>query len=133
MTYALITGALFRDPETKISKNGKPFVVATIISKDGESTTFANIVAFSDGASDAILALRAGDALCVQGKATIGVYEKNGEHRPSLSIVADRVLALHQPPKERKPKAPERPRQERLAGSWTPGAGPNDSIPFGAP
>jgi hypothetical protein len=84
MTYALVTGALFRDPETKISKNGKPYVVATIVSKDGDTSTFVNLVAFSDSAKDAILALRAGDALSVQGKATIGVYEKNAEHRPSV-------------------------------------------------
>jgi single-stranded DNA-binding protein len=109
--------------------------VAAIVSKDGESSTFVNIVAFSDSAKDAILALGEGDALCVQGKATIGVYEKNGEHRPSLSIVADQVLALRQPPKERKPTASTdtRPRQERLSGSWAPGSGPDDSIPFGAP
>jgi single-stranded DNA-binding protein len=97
MIYVLVTGALFRDSETKISKNGKPYVVATILSKDGESSTFANVVAFSDPAKDAILALRAGDALSVQGKAIVGVYEKNGEHRPSISIVADHVLALRQP------------------------------------
>lgn len=67
--FALVTGALFRDPETKISKAGKPYVTAAIISKDGESSTFANIIAFSDSAKDAILALRAGDALSAQGKA----------------------------------------------------------------
>jgi hypothetical protein len=48
MIYVLVTGGLFRDSETKISKNGKPYVVATILSKDGESSTFANVVAFSD-------------------------------------------------------------------------------------
>jgi hypothetical protein len=42
------------------------------------------------------------------------------------------VLALRHPPRERKPQD-TRPRQERLAGSWAPGDGPNDGIPFGGP
>jgi hypothetical protein len=117
---------LLRNPETKISKAGKPYVVATIVSKEGGESTFANLVAFSDSAKDAILALGEGDALSAQGKATIGVYEKNGEHRPSLSIVADRVLALRQPPKER--KATQRDVPSRVGARAF-----DDSIPFEAP
>jgi len=124
--YALVSGQLFRDPQTKISKNGKDYVTATIVSKDGSESTFVNLVAFSDSAKDAILAVAVGDALSVQGKATIGVYEKNGEHRPSLSIVADRVLALRQLPSERKPKTPQRDAHRGGAASFDP-------LPFGAP
>jgi single-stranded DNA-binding protein len=117
--FAIVTGSLFRAPEQKTSKSGKTFVTATIVSKDGGESTFINLVAFSDSAKDAILALGEGDALSAQGKASLSVYEKNGEHRPSLSIVADHVLALRQPPKER--KAPCR------GGA----AAFDDSIPFG--
>lgn len=127
MTYALITGTLFRDPETKTSKTGKTYVAATIVSKDGELSTFVNLVAFSTTAKDAILALHAGDVLSVQGKATIGVYEKNGEHRPSLSVVADHVLALRPPPKERKAKTPSDTPYRGGAAAF------DDGIPFGAP
>jgi single-stranded DNA-binding protein len=124
--FALVNGSLFRDPETKISKAGKPYVIATIVSKEGGESTFVNLVAFSDSAKEAILALGEGDALSAQGKTTIGVYEKNGEHRPSLSIVADRVLALRQPPRERKTKTPgETPTYRGGATAF------DDSIPFG--
>jgi single-stranded DNA-binding protein len=129
MILALVTGALFRDPETKISKAGKPYITATIVSKDGDTSTFVNIVAFSDSAKEALLALRSGDALSVQGKATLSVYEKNGEHRPSLSIIADHVLALRQPREAVKSK--ERAAKPTQRREWRPGDGPNDSIPFG--
>ncbi len=104
MILALVSGTVFRSPEQRTSKNGREFVTATLISKDGDASTFANVLAFNDRAKELLLALHPGDACCVQGKATIGVYEKNGEHRPSLSIVADQVMALRQP-KDRKPAA----------------------------
>ena len=44
-----------------------------------------------------------GDALTVQGTGKIGVYEKAGEHRASLEIVAAHVLALRQPKKAKVP------------------------------
>ena len=132
MIFALVTGAIFRDPETKISKAGKPYVVATIVSKEGGKSAFANLVVFSDSAKEAILALGEGDALSVQGKATIGVYEKNGEHRPSLSLVAGHVLALRQPPASR--SAMERKPKTSRDGAHRGGAAAfDDSIPFGVP
>jgi hypothetical protein len=35
--YALVTGMLFRAPEQRTSKNGNPFVTATLKAKDGEA------------------------------------------------------------------------------------------------
>ena len=36
--YALISGQLFRAPEQRTSKAGKPFVTATIRAKDGDAS-----------------------------------------------------------------------------------------------
>jgi hypothetical protein len=36
--FILITGTLFRDPEQRTSKNGKPFVTATLRVKDGNES-----------------------------------------------------------------------------------------------
>jgi single-stranded DNA-binding protein len=137
MTAALVAGALFKTPEQKTSKTGKPFVTATIKVRDGEAFQWWRITVFSESAQAELMRLGEGDVLSAQGHLTAGLYTKdNGETKITFSIVADHILALRQPPRERKAKAPEPPaqdsrsRQDRCAGSWTPGAGPSDSIPF---
>jgi single-stranded DNA-binding protein len=66
-----------------------------------------------------------GDSLSVQGAMKVELYQpEGGEARVSLSIIADHVLALRQPPKERALK-------EREAPSRGGAAAFNDSIPFG--
>jgi hypothetical protein len=37
MAQVLISGTLFREPEQRASKAGKPFVTATLKAKDGET------------------------------------------------------------------------------------------------
>ena len=39
--FAIVTGALFRAPEQRTSKAGKPFVTATIRAKDGDAPMVA--------------------------------------------------------------------------------------------
>lgn len=135
--HAIATGTLFKPPEQRIFKTDKPFVTGTIRTKDGDSFQFMRFVAFSESAQAELLRLDDGDSLSIQGSLKAEIYEKDGEPRISLNIVASQVLALRQPPKERKPKASEPPeqrsRQERCTGSWAPGGGPNDEIPFGEP
>jgi single-stranded DNA-binding protein len=136
MIAALVTGSLFRAPEQRQSKAGRAFVVATIRVKDGDGIQFIRLVVFSDSAQAELLRLSEGDSLSAQGSLKAELYAKDGgESKLSLSIVADQILALKQPPKEReaKPKTPPpdpRSRQERCSGSWAPGAGPSDDIPF---
>src|ERR1700730_12306740 len=57
-------------------------------------TWWANAVAFDEAAQAELLRLKAGEALAIQGTMKVGVYGKNGEHRASLSIVGEHVLAL---------------------------------------
>jgi single-stranded DNA-binding protein len=131
--FALVTGQLFRAPEQRTSKAGKPFTTATIRAKDGDASQWWRVTAFSETAQAELMRLGDGDACSVQGAFKAELYQpEGGEPKVSLSIAADRVLALRQPPRERKPTASgdARPRQERLAGSWAPGGGPNDDIPF---
>jgi hypothetical protein len=58
-----------------------------------------NAVAFDEAAQAGLLRLTAGESLSVQGAMKVSVFEKNGEHRASLDVVAFQVLALRQPPK----------------------------------
>jgi single-stranded DNA-binding protein len=95
-TYALVSGALFREPERRMSKAGKPFMTATIRTKDGESTQWWKLVAFSETVQAELMRLADGDAISVQGAFKVETYEKDGVTKISLSVVADHVLALRQ-------------------------------------
>jgi hypothetical protein len=139
MISALVTGQLFKTPESRTSKSGKPFVTATLKCKDGDGMQFIRLVTFSDHVQVELLRLGEGDSLSAQGAMKAELYRpEGGEPKLSLSIIAAQILALKQPPKEReaKPKTPPpdppdpRSRQERCSGSWAPGAGPSDDIPF---
>jgi single-stranded DNA-binding protein len=139
MIVALVSGFIFRKPEYRTSKSGKQFVTAAVRVKDGDGSQFVRVVAFSESAMAELMRLSDGDTVSAQGSFKAELYSKEHGDTPrlSLSIVADHVLPLRQPPKERKAKAPEpppndtRPRQERRSGTWAPGGGPDDSIPFG--
>jgi len=103
MIYALAQGTLFRSPEQRTSKTGKPFVTATIRSKDGDASQFIRIVSFSESGQGELLLLDDGDALSVQGPLKVETYvASNGETRISLSLVADKILPLKAPSKQRK-------------------------------
>jgi hypothetical protein len=89
--HALISGQLFRAPEQRVSKAGKPFVTATIRAKEGEAAQWWKVLAFSESAQ------AESDVLSVQGQLKADTYETDGVTKLSLSVVADRVLALRQP------------------------------------
>jgi single-stranded DNA-binding protein len=100
-SYALVTGTLFRAPEQRCSKAGKPFVTATIKAKAGETAQWWKVLAFSETAQAELMRLTDGDALSVQGELKANTYEKDRATKLSLSIIANHVLALRQPPKPR--------------------------------
>jgi len=117
-TYALVTGTLFRAPEQRTSKAGKLYVAATIKAKDGDTFQFWRVTAFSDSVQAKLMRLGDGDAASVQGALKAELYAKDGgEHKLSLSIIAEHVLALRQPWKPREPDSDRTPPRERPAGA----------------
>lgn len=66
--YVLLSGQLFRAPEQRVSKAGKPFVTATIRVKEGEAAQWWKVLAFSESASAELMRLADNDALSVQGQ-----------------------------------------------------------------
>lgn len=102
--HALVQGELFRDPIQRTSASGKQFTTCNIKSTGDGETVWASVICFNDDAMAELLRLKAGDAVSVQGKAKLGVFEKNGEHRASLDVVANSVVALKPKPRERKPR-----------------------------
>jgi single-stranded DNA-binding protein len=127
----LVSGALFKAPEQRTSKSGKPFVTATIRAKNGEVTQWWKVIGFSDSAMAVLMRLSDGDALSVQGCMKTETYTpKDGsEPRLSFSVTADHVLSLRQP--RRKPPQGEG-RSAKQQPSPKPQRAPtfDDAIPF---
>ena len=117
---ALIAGKLHARPETRTSKNGKPFATAKMRAAAGDGDSlFVNVIAFEQAAVAALLALDAGDSLAVAGSLTLKVWtDKEGTARPALDVVAHEVLTAYHV--SRKRSAMQRPQQEG-EGSARPG------------
>jgi single-stranded DNA-binding protein len=130
--HVLISGVLYRQPEQRTSRAGKSFVTATLRCKEGDASQWWKVLAFSESAGVELLRLGDGDAVSVQGVLRVETYDKDGETRLSLSVVADAVLALKQPPRQREKKSAARsdtrPRAHRIAGDGVDVFG--DAAPF---
>ena len=133
----LLSGALFRQPQQKISQSGKRYMSGTIkaAAADNTSADFWNLLVFSDTAQAELARLGDGDKVAVQGTLKIELYEREGQQRISRTVFADHVLALRAAPKERKPKAPpvgskaaDLPVKQSILPSTDPAL--DDDIPF---
>jgi single-stranded DNA-binding protein len=126
--HVLITGTLFRPPELRTSKAGKPFVTATLKAKDDDESQWWKVLAFSESVQAELMRLDDGDAISVQGAFKADIYDKDGEKRLSLSIIADNVLALRQPAKPR--QVGKTPQPATTANDGKPRVEYDDVIPF---
>jgi single-stranded DNA-binding protein len=107
----LVSGSIFKEPQQRTSQAGKQYVVATIKAAAADNTTsdFWSVLAFSDTAGAELLRLAVGERVALQGSLKLELFEKNGETKISRTIFVDHVLAVRQPPRERKPKAKAAP------------------------
>jgi single-stranded DNA-binding protein len=107
--FVLTAGVLFKPAEQKTSsKTGKLFTTCTVkVGSETGASDFWNVLIFSESAQLEMLRLEVGDAVAVRGKLELKTYTAgDGTTKISRSIFCDHVMALRQPPKERKPKAP---------------------------
>jgi single-stranded DNA-binding protein len=123
--HILLTGTLHKDPTQRTSQNGKAFVTCSLRIEQEGGTIWASVICFDQAAREELLRCHAGDTVAIQGKLKVTVYERNGEHRPSLDVVANGVL-----PAKPKP-SPARSKQE-CGGQTARGfdAPFNNDIPF---
>jgi single-stranded DNA-binding protein len=129
MTVAvLITGALFRKPESKTSQSGKTYVKATIKTQsaaDNSACDFWNVLCFSETGSAELMRLDDTDRVSVQGTLKLELYQG----KISRTVFADQVLALRAPKRERNKPSSDR---EATAPYAPAGSRPafSDDIPF---
>jgi hypothetical protein len=94
---ALISGALYKTPEQRVSKSGNPFTMATIRVPAGAGSQFWRAFAFADDVRAELDRLEDGDRLTLQGPMSAEIYEAESGPRVNLAITAEYILALRQP------------------------------------
>jgi single-stranded DNA-binding protein len=104
MIDALVGGKLFKAPEERRATSGKTYVTANVRAADGDGEgLFVNVVAFSDSAKATLLALDDGDSVSLTGTLKIATYEaRDGSVKPSVSMVAQKVLTAYHVSRTRK-------------------------------
>jgi single-stranded DNA-binding protein len=107
----LISGSIFKEPQQRTSQSGKSYVVTTIkaAAADNASSDFWSALAFGITAGAELMRLGLNERVAVQGSLKLETFTKDGEPRISRTIFVDHVLAVRQPPKEKKPKKPAAP------------------------
>lgn len=96
MIDGLVAGRLMGDASRRVDKAGRGYVVARVLARNRADEEFiVNVIAFDDAAGAALLALVDGDALSLAGGLTPKVWtDKQGVVRPSLDMIANRVLVV---------------------------------------
>ena len=114
---AIVSGIIFKAPQTKTSKAGKPYAIATIREGTGERVRWWKAFVFNEFAIEEILRLGDGDPIAVSGEFDCELWtpEGGGESRLSWKITANAILSAKAKPK---PKAEQRAGREVADTSW---------------
>ncbi|MGI9216187.1 MAG: single-stranded DNA-binding protein [Hydrogenophaga sp.] len=96
MIDGLVAGRLMGDASRRVDKAGRGYVVARVLARNRADEEFiVNVIAFDETPGTALLALADGDALSLAGGLTPKVWtDKQGVVRPSLDMIANRVLVV---------------------------------------
>ena len=96
MIEALVTCKLHGQATQKTARSGNPFTTAKVRVPAGDESIFCNVIAFSDSAQAALLALGDGDAVALAGTLKPGVWvDQRGQARPTLDMTAAQVLTVY--------------------------------------
>ena len=99
MIDGLVAGRLMGEASRRVDKAGRGYIVARVLARNRADEEFiVNVIAFAEAAGQALGAVRDGESLSLSGGLTPKVWtDKQGIVRPSLDMVATRVLTV-QPP-----------------------------------
>ena len=101
LNQVVMVGRLVADPEVKENDNGKKYTNATIAVqrsyKNAEGvyeTDFVDCTLFDGVATNTCEYCHKGDIIGVKGRVQTSTYEKDGEKRKSMQIIADKITFL---------------------------------------
>lgn len=97
MIDGLVAGRLMGEASRRVDKAGRGYIVARVLARNKADEEFiVNVIAFDEAPCAALVALRDGESLSLAGGLTPKVWtDKQGIVRPSLDLVANRVLTAH--------------------------------------
>ena len=97
MIEGIVSGRLYGKPVQRTSKTGAAFTVAKLrVATSASESLFVNVIAFSESAQAALLALDDGDAVALVGTLTPKVWtDRDGNTRPALDLVAAQVMTAY--------------------------------------
>ncbi|MFO0734216.1 MAG: single-stranded DNA-binding protein [Nitrospiraceae bacterium] len=97
MSLAILAlGTLTGDPHERTSSGGKTYVTANVRTATDDEPVMVSAIAFGETAKAALLALKKGDTVAVNGRGKLTSWAgKDGEQRHGLSVVADGVLTAY--------------------------------------
>lgn len=75
-----VSGRLVRNPEDKVSKSGRPYTQALLLSVSGDSQLLVTLMAFDPDLQALLSSLKKGDGVSAMGNASIRAYtDKEGQ------------------------------------------------------
>jgi len=91
----LIHGKIERAPELRTTKNGNPFMTATIRVPVGTEYQFWAIAVFNENAREELSRLGDGDMIAAQGTPKFSVWQQEDkEPRVSFNLTVEKILSL---------------------------------------
>lgn len=108
MICALIQGDLTADPVSRATRDGKPFVTATVRVPAGPEALFVGIGTFSETAGERLMKLHKGSAVAAVGTLEATVWTaQDGSERRGWRLTASEVLSVFQARKRRETEGDE--------------------------
>ena len=101
MNTTMVVGRLVETPKLEETENGKKYVNMTVAvprpfkNAEGEyETDFVDCVLWSGVAESTAEYCQKGDLIGVKGRIQTDLYEKDGETRKSMKLIADKISFL---------------------------------------
>jgi single-stranded DNA-binding protein len=121
---ALATGTLVSDPKQRTGAGGRLYVTATLRVATEDDSILVMTIAFNSTAQRALMSLSKGDTAAVTGRAKLTSWDKDGETRHGLSVVAEQVMTHYQLERRRARATgkPAEPEAKRVSSAQAAGA-----------
>lgn len=129
MIYMHVAGRLVRDPEQKVSKNGKPYTQALLLAAAGEAEQLITLMAFDLETQTPLSGMKKGGGISVVGNASFrGYMDKDGQPQVGVTIMMNQMMAMVMTEGNGKAKAKAKQQQPRNTAK-SHAAGPREFAP----